>query len=280
MMQSSDDVGVAIAPLFVPATRPERFAKAAQSGADAIIIDLEDAVAAADKDAAREGLAGRELPPVPLILRVNGIGTPWHEKDLAMAAALPFDAVMLPKSETAGDIASVRALIGSKPIMALVETARGVAEAAAIARSDGVERLAFGSVDFCSDLGCAHEWDALLHARSAIILASRVAGIAAPIDGVTLQLDDDAQAGEDARKASALGFTGKLCIHPRQVRPVLAGFTPRAEEVEWAQRVAGVGDQGAVSVDGLMVDPPVLRRARQILARAQITGSGNHSRTL
>ncbi|SCW47009.1 citrate lyase subunit beta / citryl-CoA lyase [Sphingobium faniae] len=270
MTQISRDGRLAIAPIFVPATRPDRFAKAAQSGADAIIVDLEDAVAAADKDAARDALAQADLPPVARILRINAAGTSWHEKDLAAAAQLAFDAVMLPKSEMEGDIAFVRAAIGpGKPIIALVETALGVAQAATLARCEGVERLAFGSVDFCADLGCANEWDALLHARSTIVLASRLGGIAAPIDGVTLELKDDAKARDDARRASALGFSGKLCIHPRQVGPVLEGFAPTAEEIDWAQRVASVGDQGAVSIDGLMVDPPVLRRAEQILARAR-----------
>ncbi|MGC4251016.1 MAG: CoA ester lyase [Sphingobium sp.] len=270
MTQVSRDGLLVIAPIFVPATRPERFAKAAQSGADAIIVDLEDAVAPADKDGARDALAQADLPSVARILRINAVGTAWHEQDLAAAAALPFDAVMLPKSETETDIAAVRAAIGpDKPIVALVETALGIAQATALARCEGVERLAFGSVDFCADLGCANEWDALLHARSAIVLASRLGGIAAPIDGVTLELNDDAKARDDARRASALGFSGKLCIHPKQVGPVLEGFAPTAAEIEWAERVASVGDQGAVSVDGIMVDPPVLRRAGQILARAR-----------
>ncbi len=271
MTQVSRHGRLVIAPIFVPATRQERFAKAAQSGADAIIVDLEDAIAPADKDAARDGLTEAELPSVVRILRINGVGTSWHEKDLAAAAGLPFDAVMLPKCERESDIASVRAAIGpDRGIIALLETAVGIAQATTLARCEGVERLVFGSVDYCADLGCANEWDALLYARSAIVLASRLAGIAAPIDGVTLELNDDAKAQDDARRASALGFSGKLCIHPRQVTPVLKGFAPSAEEIAWAERVTSVSDQGAVSVDGIMVDPPVLRRAEQILARGRV----------
>lgn len=276
MTQISRNGRLTIAPIFVPATRPERFVKAAQSGADAIIVDLEDAVSAVDKDIARDALSQSDLPPIVRILRINAVGTSWHEKDLAAAARLPFDAVMLPKSETEGDIASVRAAIGvGKPIIALVETALGVAQAATLARCEGVERLAFGSVDFCADLGCANEWDALLHARSTIVLASRLGGIAAPIDGVTLELNDETKAREDARRASALGFSGKLCIHPKQVGPVLEGFAPTADEISWAERVTGAGDQGAVSIDGIMVDPPVLRRAEQIVARARAVRGAN-----
>lgn len=269
MTQVSPGGLLVIAPIFVPATRPERFAKAAQCGADAIIVDLEDAVTAADKDAARERLMQVELPPVTRILRVNAAGTPWHERDLAAAARLPFDAVMLPKSEEAADIAAIRAAVPGKPVIALIETALGVAQAMALARCEGVQRLAFGSIDFSADLGCANEWDALLHARSTVVLASRLGGIAAPMDGVTLELDDATKVRDDARRAAALGFSGKLCIHPRQIAAVLEGFAPTAEEIDWAQRVASVGDQGAVSIDGIMVDPPVLRHAEQILARAR-----------
>lgn len=268
-----------VAPLFVPATRLERLTKAAESGADAIIIDLEDAVAAKDKVAARAALATAILPDLPIILRVNGATTPWHEEDLRAAAAGRFAAVMLPKSEDAATIATMAAGLGDGlAILALVETARGLAHLGDVATAPGVRRLVFGSVDFSSDLGCAHEPEPLLFARTQIVLASRVAGLAAPLDGVTLAVDDVAAVEADARRAVALGFSGKLCIHPRQVAPAFRGFSPSAAELAWAETVLSAEEGGAVAVGGTMIDAPVRRRAEQIarrgalLARLGVTG--------
>jgi citrate lyase subunit beta/citryl-CoA lyase len=250
------------APLFVPANRPDRFAKAAASGADAVILDLEDAVAAEDKDAARSALT-TGFTDLPIIVRVNAHGTPWHEADLAAVAELPLAAVMLPKAEEATMIAAVAQATG-KPIIALIESARGLANARAVAASGWVTRLAFGSIDYCADLGCAHLRDVLLPARAELVLASRLADLEPPLDGVTAQIDDATAAFDDATHARALGFAGKLSIHPRQVPDVLRAFAPTAEEVSWAKRVLGSGD-GAVRVDGAMVDAPVRAKARAIL---------------
>jgi len=250
------------APLFVPANRPDRFAKAAASGADAVILDLEDAVAAEDKDAARSALT-TGFTDLPIIVRVNAHGTPWHEADLAAVAELPLAAVMLPKAEEATMIAAVAQATG-KPIIALVESARGLANARAVGASGWVTRLAFGSIDYCVYLGCAHLRDVLLPARAELVLASRLADLEPPLDGVTAQIDDATAAFDDATHARALGFAGKLSIHPRQVPDVLRAFAPTAEEVSWAKRVLGSGD-GAVRVDGAMVDAPVRAKARAIL---------------
>lgn len=253
-------------PLFVPANRPERFAKAAGSGADAVILDLEDAVPADAKDAARAALA-TDFTDLPVIVRINAHGTPWHAADVAAVVALRPAGVMLPKAELAGVIETITAALGRLPVIALIESARGLANARAIAEARGVQRLAFGSVDYCADLGCAHLRDVLLPARSELVLASRLAGIAAPIDGVTVQLDDLSISHDDAVHARNLGMTGKLCIHPRQIAEVRRAFAPSAQEIDWAQRVLASGD-GAVSVDGAMVDEPVRIRARAILAGA------------
>lgn len=253
------------APLFVPANRPERFAKAATSGTDAVILDLEDAVAVDAKDAARAGLA-TDFTALPVIVRINAHGTPWHDADVAAVAALKPAAVILPKAEDAAVTAQVARALGL-PVIALVESALGLAQARAIAAAPGVARLAFGSVDFCADLGCAHLREVLLPARSELVLASRLAGIAAPIDGVTVQLDDLSVSHDDAAHARALGMTGKLCIHPKQIAEVKRAFAPTPAELDWARRVVASGD-GAVSVDGAMVDEPVRIRARAILAEA------------
>lgn len=253
-------------PLFVPANRPERFGKAAASGADAIILDLEDAVAQADKDAARAALRV-DFTALPVIVRVNGSDTPHYADDIAAVLALPVAAIMLPKAEPGKSLLALSGLPSAPPIIALIETAAGLAAAREIAAHAGVARLAFGSIDLCADLGCAHTRDALLSARSELVLASRLAGILAPLDGVTTAINDAEMAADDARHADGLGFAGKLCIHPRQVAPIRDGFRPTAANVEWAQRVLASGD-GAVKVDGAMIDEPVRIRARHIIARS------------
>jgi citrate lyase subunit beta/citryl-CoA lyase len=253
------------APLFVPADRPERFAKAAASGADAVILDLEDAVATAAKDAARAALAC-DFTDLPVLVRINGAGTAWHEADVAAVAALPVAGVILPKAEEAAAAARLGQAAGCA-VIGLIESARGLANARAIAAAEGVERLAFGSIDYCADLGSAHLREVLLPARSELVLASRLAGIAAPIDGVTVQLDDPRPVEEDAAHARALGMTGKLCIHPKQIAAVRRAFAPTEAEIGWARRALASGE-GAVSVDGAMVDEPVRIRARAILCEA------------
>ncbi|MFG1347404.1 CoA ester lyase [Xanthobacter autotrophicus DSM 431] len=255
--------------LFVPATRPDRFGKALSCGADAVIIDLEDAVGTAEKGQARAAVAAAIPAQGTVLLRINGAGTPWHADDMEMARDVPLAGIVLPKAESPDEVAEVAARVG-RPVIALIESARGLAAARAIAAAPKVARLAFGSIDFAADLGCAHTRDALLAARSELVLASRLAGLDGPVDGVTTQVSDAALAEDDARFAAALGFAGKLCIHPAQVAPAGAGFAPSPAEVAWAQRiVSALADGGSVvTVDGAMVDAPVRLRATRILARA------------
>lgn len=260
--------------LFVPATRPDRFAKALSAGADAVIIDLEDAVGHAEKAAARDALAASLPTSGTILLRINAAGTPWHEGDLDVARGLPLAGVVLPKAESRADAERVAARVGDQcAVVALIESARGLAEARAIAAAPRVARLAFGSIDFAADLGCAHTQQALLAARSELVLASRLAGLAGPIDGVTTRVDDEMLAEDEAAYGADLGFAGKLCIHPAQVAPVLRGFAPGPDEVAWANRIiAALAEGGSVvTVDGAMVDAPERLRAQRILARAQIS---------
>ena len=249
------------APLFVPATKPDRFIKAAASGADAVIIDLEDAVASFEKVAARDALRSAKGS---LIVRINGSNTPWFADDVAACRALSIAAIMLPKVESVAEIERLRMLSNNAPIIALIESAVSLANARAIAKS-GVARLAFGSLDFAADLGCSHEPDALLFAKSELVLASRLAGIVAPLDGVTVAIDDVAVLHEDSRRAASLGFGGKLCIHPKQIETVLAAFQPSIDEIAWAKKIMLAADDGVVNVDGTMVDAPVRLRAQRIL---------------
>jgi len=255
---------IPVAPLFVPGNRPERFAKAAASGADAVIIDLEDAVAPEEKAAARRAAASASLGGIPVFVRVNAAGTPWHAEDVAAMAGAPVAGVILPKADDPAALASLRR--EGRAVVALIESARGIALAREMARA--ADRLAVGSYDLAADLGCAHTREALLLARLELVMASRLAGIAAPLDGVTAAIGDEALTEGDARHAAELGFGGKLLIHPKQVAPALRGFAPSAEEVDWARKVLAAGGDGAVAVGGMMIDAPVRIRAERIVARA------------
>ncbi len=255
--------------LFVPADRPDRWAKAFASGADAVILDLEDAVAPAAKASARAALqtgrAAIAAAGVPVLLRVNARATAEHTLDLEATRGLGLVGVMLAKAEAAADVRAVGAA-SRLPVVALVESARGLADARALA--EVAARLAFGSIDFAADLGCAHTRSALAAARSELALASRLAGRPAPIDGVTMSTKDLALVRADAQYACELGFAGKLLIHPAQVEPAAAGFRPNEAEVAWARRALAMGAGGAAAVDGVMVDAPVRLRAEQTLQRA------------
>ncbi len=267
-MMAHDARGL-LAPLFVPADRPERFAKAAASGADAIIVDLEDAVAAGAKAGARAELADAIPAGKPVVMRVNAADTPWHDDDVSFVARHPGLGLMLPKAEDPAIVARLAARIGpGRTFVMLVESALGIHRAAEIARVPGVTQMAFGPADFCNDIGCDHDSDALLLARSSLVLASRIGDLAAPLDGPCFDFRDPAPTAAEARHARALGFGGKLSIHPAQVAWVRAAFRPTGAEAEWARKVLAAGPAGgATAVDGIMVDAPVLARARRILDR-------------
>nr|WP_298104204.1 CoA ester lyase [uncultured Shinella sp.] len=257
--------------LFVPGDRPDRIQKAVSSGADAVVIDLEDAVAQANKADARSSLAtSLTQAAVPLIVRINAVGTPWHAEDLAIVSGLPVDAVMLPKAESARDAQVVGERTGL-PVVALIESAAGIENVVSIAKA--VRRLAFGSIDYAADLSMGHTRQSLLMPRSQLVYASRLAGIAGPIDGVTTAIADEDTVKSDCAHAVELGFTGKLLIHPVQIKPAKHAFAPSEQELEWASRIHAMAEcsGGAVRVDGQMIDAPVVARARQILDRAQRT---------
>ncbi|ASJ73462.1 HpcH/HpaI aldolase/citrate lyase family protein [Granulosicoccus antarcticus] len=263
------DISSIVTPLFVPATKLDRLAKAAASGADAIILDLEDAVEPKDKVRAREELLQSQLPDLPIILRINASDTEWFVDDAKAAIDLNLSAVMLPKAEEIAQLSQLDGILGGAlNIIALVETVRGIANLNKICATAAVTRLAFGSVDFAADLGCAHVRDSLSFARAQIVFASRLAALAAPLDGVTLSVSDADAAQDDARYASDLGFSGKLCIHPNQIVPVKMGFSPSEADLAWANKILESDGDGATKVDGMMVDAPVRRRAEQIVRRA------------
>lgn len=268
--------------LFVPATKPERFVKALDSGADCVIIDLEDAVAESSKDSAREQLA-QHLPrmtPAQLkrtVVRVNTVGSLWHEADIALLRdwTPQGTAVMLPKAEDVGALRGVAKALGDAARMvALIESLAGLDAADALAREPQVVRLAFGHLDFQLDLGirATAEEPELAFARNSLVAASRRARLPAPIDGVTTETNNAERLAADARRARAFGFGGKLCIHPTQVAQVNYAFGPTETEVAWAHRVleeAARHGGEAFSLDGRMVDLPVIRAAEEIVASTQ-----------
>jgi citrate lyase subunit beta/citryl-CoA lyase len=254
--------------LFVPGHRPDRFAKAASSGAHRIILDLEDAVGLDDKQTARQRVAQWFAQGGDGLVRINSLDTPWFEADLAAAASFPQMHLVIPKADPQS-LSKVAQILPGRSLIGLVESVEGLVGIHAVASSPGVARLAFGNLDFGTDARIPGTGSVLDPARFQVAIASRHAGLPPPIDGVTVSLHDDSDLAADVARARDLGFTAKLCIHPRQVERVNAGFAPSQEEAEWAKRILHVIEESAgavVQVDGKMVDRPVLERARAILA--------------
>lgn len=262
--------------LFVPGNRPERFAKALAVGAGAIILDLEDAVAPADKPGARQAIAdwvrSVGIAPERLVVRINDTLSPWYADDLAMVKATGITQVMLPKTEFAEQVKMTLAgTAADLVVLPLVETARGINNIDQITLADGVQRIAFGTLDYAADLNLSGDERGLIFPYSKIAIASRSAELAAPIAGVTPSLDDPGRTEADFAFARAFGCTAKLCIHPKQVEIVERLSRPSEQDVSWAERVlaAADGSSGAVQVDGKMVDRPVVLKAEAIIARSK-----------
>ncbi len=283
MNSGFDSLALARSFLFVPATRPERYAKALASGADAVIIDLEDAVAPHEKTGARDQLASAfdvlcVAERARTVVRLNASGTPWIDDDLKLVAdlvRLGLRAVMLPKADSAHELRSLAQTLGAScALLPLVESLAGLDAVDALAAAPQVLRLAFGHLDFQADVGmaCGAEEVELVPVRLAIILAARRAGLAASIDGVTVATRDAARLQEDVARSQRFGFGAKMCIHPAQIALVNAAFSPSAAELDWAQRVLAAVEAaggGVVSLDGRMVDGPVVRLAQRTLAQSR-----------
>ncbi len=254
--------------LFVPGERPERFDKAVATGADRVIVDLEDAVRPDHKEAAREAFAtwsGR----TEAVVRINGLDSPWFEGDVAAVGRSGVTRVMVPKAEPEVLRVVGRELGSSVEIIALIESVAGLMQSTQICADGGVGRLAFGNLDFSLDAGIDETDRELDPVRLRLVLESRYARLPPPIDGVFPSLADPAALALRVARAKALGFGGKLCIHPGQVESVNLGFLPGADELAWAERVVAAVEAaggGAVSLDGKMVDRPVVERARVLLA--------------
>ncbi|VTU45130.1 (3S)-malyl-CoA thioesterase (plasmid) [Variovorax sp. SRS16] len=263
--------------LFVPGSRPERFAKALASGADAVVRDLEDAVAEDDKATSRDAVAewfatASTEDRLRIVVRINDTGSAWFAADLLTMRDAGVISVLLPKVESADQIDTTQAALPGVSVLALIESARGVAQVDSVA-SGGASRLVFGTLDFALDLNIDIGTDAtgLAYAASRIAIASRVAGIPAPVAGVTPQLDDEACLLADLADARRFGFGAKLCIHPKQVLPIHTALRPDAKALDWARRVlvADAASPGAARLDGRMVDRPVVLQAQRTLALAR-----------
>lgn len=257
--------------LFCPADRPDRFEKAAER-ADAVILDLEDAVAPPDRQGARVALRERPLHPDRTIVRVNPAGTPDHDQDVAALREAGYRMVMVAKTGSADDLGSLDGL----DVIALCETARGIANAREIAEADGVVALMWGAEDLFASLGGSSSRfpdgryrDAAVHARSTVLVAAAAAGRAA-IDTVHLDIEDTTGLAAEAADAAASGFIASACIHPSQVQVIRQSYAPTPAEVEFARDVleAARTQGGVFSFRGRMVDEPVLALARRVLARA------------
>jgi citrate lyase subunit beta/citryl-CoA lyase len=260
--------------LFVPGNRPERFDKALASGADVVILDVEDAVAPDAKPEARRAIAqwcaAATAHRSRLAIRINDPTTAWFADDLALLRTTVVAAALLPKAESPGHVAQVvRAMAADGSVIPMIESAKGIAGVEAIASAERVLRLAFGTLDYAVDLDMSGDERGLAYAAGRIAVASKCAGLASPIAGVTMALDDEAQLVADMGFARACGFGAKLCIHPRQVEAVRRLFAPTPGEIDWATRVvvAAESHAGAFALDGKMVDRPDLLKARAILGR-------------
>lgn len=257
--------------LFVPGDRPDRFDKGWRSAADALILDLEDAVLPADKTVARGHIARWLNPAHPVWIRCNAAGTEWFAGDVELAGLPGVAGVMLAKAEAVPPELEQLSRSRGVPLIPLIETAEGLHRAPDLARAAGILRLAFGSIDFQVDVGLEGEDDALLFARSQLVMASRLARIGRPLDGVTADVKDEARLRAEAHRARRLGFGGKLCIHPNQVAAVHDCLMPSADQCAWAKRVLAAvraGAPGATTVDGKLVDSPVVKQAERIVALA------------
>lgn len=270
--------------LFMPADKPRMAAKIPEIAADLAVLDLEDAVVADKKQAARhmllETLADGSLlrTSAALAVRINEVGSDWFADDLACMAEVGRAhggqvGIVLPKAESPDQVAAIREALGDVHIVVGLESGAGVAEARAI-MADGVDGCYFGAEDYIADLGGRRTEEGLevLYARSHVVLAARLAGCFS-IDQAVLAVRDDVRFRADATQGRELGYSGKICLHPQQVAIVNELLTPTAEEVLRARCIidAAAAGGGVGILDGQMVDQVHVRQAEAVLARADVT---------
>lgn len=266
--------------LFVPANRTERFDKALRSGADAVVLDLEDSVPPEQKAQAREAIChawpDMLASGVPLVVRINAPDRTEGQDDVQWLRCLTAPAgVMVPKVESAASLDDLSLALPGTALLPLIETAAGYSAMSLVAAARGVLRLVVGHIDFSADTGIhiSDDESELAPLRYAVAIATRMAGRAPAVDGVTADIDDDDRLRGDTLRALRFGFGAKLCIHPRQIGIVHEAFRPTDVEVAWARRVVSAdaaSGGAAVRLDGRMVDAPVVLQALRLLARSAV----------
>lgn len=268
--------------LFVPASRPDMVAKVPRWRPDVVVVDLEDAVAAADKDAARAvGIEAAEAvaAETTVLVRINPQGSEWFDDDLAAVAASGsrVHGVVLPKYESLDEARAVREALPQTAVLLVgLETARGVAGCEELLDAGDVDAVYFGAEDYIVDVGGSRSrrGDEVLYARSRVLLAARLGGVAA-IDQAVVEIGDDEQFVADADAGRAIGYAGKICVHPRQVDLAHGVFSPSAADVDHARAVLQMAERSGVGlVDGRMTDDVHVRWARQLLERAPAGNGG------
>jgi citrate lyase subunit beta/citryl-CoA lyase len=275
--------------LFAPGNHARRVEKALTLAADAVILDLEDAVAISEKPATRDLVvkAFGQSRHGELYVRVNAYASEWCYADIVAVARSGLDGIILPKVESSDQLRSVDWLLanleherglprGGIDLVPIIETALGMTNIGAIAGSGSrTKRLAFGAGDYTLDLGMNWSRDEveLLPARSAVVMASRAAGIEPPLDTVWADLRDTDGFARSAERAAALGFQGKMCIHPDQIAVTNAAFSPSEQQLSWARRVIAAFEEAeakglaSIQLDGQFIDYPIVQRAQQVVAR-------------
>lgn len=271
-MESWNSYANARSLLFVPGHSPEKFTKAAHSGADCIVLDLEDAVGRDRKSEARHNVVDWFSRGGSGIVRINGTDSPWFEDDVAALSKRPH-VIMLPKAarpEEVSDLLS-RLPLGSQ-VMPILETASGVLNARDVCATTGVLRAVFGNADLARELGIdLADHQAMSFARSQVVLASAAGHLPPPVDGLTTDIADRQALLTDTEHAIALGFSGRSCIHPRQVDLINEAFLPSEEALSWARNVIATTNRSNGSInllDGHIVGTPMIEQAHRLIARS------------
>jgi citrate lyase subunit beta/citryl-CoA lyase len=298
MQPETDKLGPIRTALFVPGNRPDRVDKAIATAADRVIIDLEDAVAVSQKEKTRTLVRDKIITHKDrgVLVRVNGLETDFITGDLEAVVVNELGGLVLPKTENSHQVGKIHRLLvdlekkqglqaGSTAVILLTESALGVQNifqiSSAATELNREFLIALGAADYALDMGIEITKDGaeLMYPRSRIAVACRAAGIAPPLDTpFMIDLKDIEALKDDAARAKQLGFQGKLCIHPNQIEPCHAVFTPSREEISFARRVVDAfkaeeaGGSAAIQVDGKFVDYPVVERSRRILQLASMIG--------
>ena len=276
--------------LFSPGDKPELLYKAVETGADTVVFDLEDAVAPSRKDAAREAVAGVLSDPsfdpgCEVCVRLNAdLAAAARDAEAITTGDPRLDSVMVPKAESADDVARARELLASNgvelPVIALCESAAGILSAEAIAAADPVDAVAFGAEDLSADIGATRteSGEEVSHARQQVVLAAGAAGVDA-IDTLVTDIEASDRLAGETEFARGLGYDGKMAIHPSQVPIINDAFTPAPEEVEWAEKVLTAAEtaeregRGVFRVDDEMIDAPLIAQAETIVDRYRASGT-------